>query len=239
VAMDTDTDDLARRPWVLLPGTLCTGAVFDGMLDVLGVPAAHRQVVALKWPFVEDYGAVFDAMPEDAIVCGFSLGAIVAAHHADRMAAHRLVLFGVNPYADDPLKAVGRRELAQDVGAMGGAAALRARAPDLYGPAPDTARAMIHAMADADAGYIAAQTQLALTRPGALPALARAQMPVLVLTGSRDGAAPPAQGQAAATAAPCRQFYTLEGLGHFALLENPDACAAALMHMMDPAHEIA
>jgi len=231
------TDDFADRPLLLLGGTLCTDAVFDGLLDALKVPSARRQYVTLGRPSISDYDKVFEDLPGDTIVCGFSLGAIVAAHFADRMVADRLILFGLNPFADDPTKAPSRYDLARDVTTLGGAAAMTARAPEVFGQAADQIRATIYQMADEAADLIAPQTRLALTRPGAVPALARAQMPVLALTGSLDQSAPPGYGMAAAQAAPLGQFVALEGLGHFALLEDPDACAAAVVPFLKADHD--
>lgn len=227
------TDDLSNRPWLLLPGTLCTQAVFDGFLDVLKVNPEQRQDVQMEWPSVEDYRDTFENLPEGAVVCGFSLGALVAAHHADRMRAHSLILFGVNPFPDDPVKEQPRRELARDVQALGGAVALRSRPLAVYGQTPKTTADLIYKMADISGNMIVEQTELAISRPGAFQALANATMPVLSLTGSLDQNAPYTQGQAAAQAAPDGRFDSLEGLGHFALLEDPIACAAAVAQLME------
>ena len=226
-------DGLAARPWLLLPGTLCTTAVFNGLLDRLGVADARRFSVDLNRPSIKDYRDLCLQASRDTVVCGFSLGAIVAAHLADQMAAHRIVLFGINPYADDPAKAQGRNDLARDVTTLGGATAMRMRLPELHGPAPDHAQASILNMADETAGMIGAQTQLALNRPGALPALSRSGSPVFVLTGSKDTAAPPAQGRAAAGAAPNGRFGMLDQLGHYALVEDPQVCAQAVLRLED------
>ncbi|MGO4910658.1 alpha/beta fold hydrolase [Pseudorhodobacter sp. W20_MBD10_FR17] len=207
--------------------------MFDGFLNALGVGPAQRYVVELDRPSVDDYQPIFDGLSEDTIVCGFSLGAIVAAHYADRMTAHHLVLFGVNPLADDPAKAQSRHDLAADVIRCGGAAALQARELEVHGPTPDVTREMVYEMANASANMIETQTQLALSRPGALPALSSACMPVISFTGSLDRSAPTVQGLAAAQSAPDGQFCALEGLGHFALIEDPHACAAALRHLME------
>lgn len=225
-----DTRGLSNRPWLLLPGTLCTGAVFDGFLDAIGVELAQRHVVEMDRGSIDDYQSIFDRVSGDTIVCGFSLGAIVAAHYADKMSARHLVLFGVNPLADDPAKALSRHDLATDVTSRGGAAALKARDLEVHGRTPDVTREMIYEMANATANMIEAQTRLALSRPGALPALRRACMPVVSLTGSLDRSAPIALGRVAAQSAPDGQFHALEGLGHFALIEDPHACAATLLH---------
>lgn len=224
-------EDLRNRDWLLLPGTLCTVEVFTGFLDALEIPETRRSLLALRHPAVEDYAETLEKRTPGAVLCGFSLGAIVAAHLADRCDATRIILFGLNPFADDPAKAPGRRNLARDVAARGGAGALMPGLPPLGGPSPETARAAILAMADAAARDIEAQTELALSRPGALDALSRARAPVFALTGSEDQMAPLAQGQAAADAAPRGMFKHIPGLGHYALLEDPMACARAVLEL--------
>ena len=207
--------------------------VFDAFLNALDVPSRRRRTVPLQHGTIEAYGDVLTQLSKGAVICGFSLGAIVAAHHADRLAAARIILFGLNPYADDPAKAEGRHELARDVAAMGGATAMRSRLPRPSSPVQVQTHAAILAMADATASDIDAQTHLALSRPGAMGALSRSLSPVLVLTGSEDLAAPPAQGKAASDIAPHGQFRLLWQLSHYALLENAGACAKATLDMED------
>ncbi|WP_085865068.1 alpha/beta fold hydrolase [Pseudooctadecabacter jejudonensis] len=223
-------DELIERDWILLPGTLCTEDVFTPMLEAIGVPLHQRHAIRLDRPTIEDYAEVC-TRSEGAVVCGFSLGAIVAAHLADRLKAARIILFGVNPLADDPAKAEGRRALAWDVIMKGGGAALDARLPPLNGARPDVARAKVLGMAERAAADCDAQTALALSRPGALGVLAKTECPVLVLTGTDDTMAPPELGRQAADAAPRGQFFPLTRLGHYALLESPAACAVALHNM--------
>lgn len=229
------TDDLRDRDWVLLPGTLCTEAVFDGFLDVLGVPSQRRKTIPLRQGTVEAYADSVSKHAEGAILCGFSLGAIVAAHLADRTAARAVILFGLNPNADDPAKAAGRLAMAQDVMAVGGREALNSRLPSFSGADPEKARQVVLAMAETTSADIGAQTDLALSRPGALPALSRTQCPVLALTGSRDEMTPATLGQSAAAAAPAGLFRLLPGLGHYALIEDPDTCAQAVIEMSNAA----
>lgn len=230
-------EGLSNRPWLLLPGTLCTEAVFDGFLDAVGVAHDARTYVTLDRPLIKDYRADFDGLANDTIVCGFSLGAIVAAHFSDSITAAGLILFGINPDADDPSKAPSRHALAQDVLANGGSAAMRSRLMDVFGLNPDATRGAICRMADETAPFIKAQTELALSRPGALPALKRAAMPVLAATGTRDQATPIPKGQAAAQSAPNGHFCEMADLGHFALMENPDHCAAVARNWYEAQHE--
>ncbi len=224
-------EDLRNRDWLLLPGTMCTGDVFGGFLDALGVPAEQRIPISLCHATIEAFEDVLSSRARDAVICGFSLGAIVTAHLADRLPAHRIILFGLNPFPDDPAKAAGRHDLQHDVMTKGGGSALMSRLPPLRGTNPDKARASILAMADTAAPHIEAQTQLALSRPGAIDALSRSLSSVLVLTGGEDQMAPAAQGQAAADAAPDSRFRLLPQLGHYALMEDPVTCAQAVIGM--------
>jgi len=222
-------DPADGRPWILLPGTLCSGRIFGAFLDHLGVPDTVRRPFVLRHPRIEDYREPLTAACTDnAVVCGFSLGAIVAAHLADQLPARAFLLFGLNPYADRPAMRDGRLDLARDVGDVGGTAALAARLPVLAGPDRERARSLILDMADDTADHIGAQTELALTRPGALDVLARTQAPVGLFTGSQDMSAPFAMAEAAAGAAPSGRLMPLNGLGHYALVEDPLACRAAV-----------
>ena len=223
-----------QRPWILLPGTLCTGVVFDPFLNALGVPVSARHVIELDSPRVEDFLARLERFTtEQAVICGFSLGAIVAGHLVDRITAAECLLFGLNPRADDPAKQQDRLALAASVDRMGGAAALAPLLGTFAGPDPVGVRARVLEMAEGTAQHIHAQTQLALNRPGALGALDRAKMPVTALTGTLDTHAPLPLAQQAAAAAPLGRVVALEGLGHYALLEDPAACARAVADALD------
>ena len=218
-----------ERPWILLPGTLCTTDVFSGFLDALGVAMTLRTPITIAHPKIDDYEDVLAVtMRPGAVVCGFSLGAIVAAHYADKLDASVLLLFGLNPRPDDPSKRSGRLELEQDVISLGAARALDKHMPQLFGPAPDNVRTTILDMSVRCEPFISAQTQLALSRPGALTALRRARCPVLVISGSEDNASPIDLAREAATNTPEGRVVRLPGLGHYALIEDPQTCSTAI-----------
>ena len=224
-----DIDALRERRWILLPGTLCTSGIFEDFLDLVGVESDRRFPVVLKHLQIDDYISVLDqVMRPGAVVCGFSLGAIVAAHLADRLDASALVLFGLNPLSDDPDKARDRQIFAQAVKTEGGRAALQPRLPAIYGKTPARTTELLLTMADDTADLIEEQTALALNRPGAMGALAAARCPVRLLTGSEDKNAPFALAQAAAKVAADGLASELDGLGHYALAEDARLCHAAL-----------
>jgi pimeloyl-ACP methyl ester carboxylesterase len=229
-------EPIGKCRWVLLPGTLCTADMFTGFLDHLGVPRSKRAAIELRHPRVEDYlQGLGQICTGSTIVCGFSLGAIVAAHLADRIDAARFVLFGLNPQADDPTKRDGRLALARDVQRLGGTAALDPRLAPLNGPHPERGRARILEMADASEAWIEAQTRLALDRPGALDALRRTDCPVGLLTGTEDTQAPLGLAAQAAAAAPQGRLVPLPGLGHYSLIEDPATCADAVAQLWEAA----
>ena len=136
---------------------------------------------------------------------------------------------GLNPFADDPAKEVGRRDLEYAVRTEGGSNALSSRLPTIRGSEPLKARALILKMAEAESLHITAQTILALKRPSAMTALAKAKMPIFTLTGTNDSSAPLSLARAAAQVAPKGHTCVLQGLGHYALLEDPDLCKSALV----------
>jgi len=232
--MGLDTKTLKTSRWILLPGTLCNASVFNPLLDALQVPQEQRIELLLTKPAVEDYQSYFEHdINSGDVICGFSLGAIVAAHHAHIINnASALILFGINPHQDNPCKTDGRIALQNDVHSQGARAALQSRMPALNGPTPDKALAQILIMAEQTAEHIDAHTALALTRPGAFDSLRACKAPVYALTGDRDQQAPSEYASAAANTAPHGHCKLLEGLGHYAMIEDPATCAAAVESMM-------
>ena len=224
-----DIDSLISKQWFLLPGTLCTGEVFSPFLDALGVSQSQRTVIPIRYQSVDEYERLLtEDVPPGSVVCGFSLGAGVAAHLADRLDIGLLVLFGVNPHADDPEKYQLRRDLEGDVLAHGGRKAMSAFVPEIHGVNAEVVLKTILYMAEACGHEISAQTTLALGRPGACPALSKARYPVLALTGSEDRTTPLSLARDAVGATLNGKVTCLAGLGHYALLEDPQACKTVL-----------
>lgn len=216
--------------WILLPGTLCTGAVFTPMLDALGIAPERRTVVVMDRPRVEDYRAVLSAAGPQDVICGFSLGAIAAAHNLDRAGGRAAVLIACNPRADPPDRRPGRLELSARVAAGDTRAAMAAGWERAVAPArrSDTAlKDAITTMAVESADLIAAQTELALSRPGAAAAIASSQMPVLFVTGTDDVVTPPDLAREAATNGD-HALAIIPGAGHFLPLERPAETSAAI-----------
>lgn len=217
--------------WLLLPGTLCTPDVFAPVLDQMHVAAENRHFIEIAKPLLHDYDASLRAaITDDAIVCGFSLGAMIAAHNLDALArAKALVLLACNPFPD-PIGNRTNREAVRDRILTGGARDWVDENWEAMSTAPsETLRETVIAMAETMAHLIPAQTELAASRPGAAEKLSATKLPLVFVTGTQDQLTPPDPLRPIVTRAENATLETLEGLGHFALLEAPDRMAAAIL----------
>lgn len=218
--------------WILLPGTLCTPEVFDPVLDHLGVGPSQRIGFPVDMPSLRDLGhRLSQVVRAGDIVCGFSLGSLVMAQNLAALGrARALVLLSLNPLSDVPAKGVTRR-----------AARDRVQSGDAEGWVTDNWRAMstsggpeprrtVIRMARETTPLIAAQTEIAIARPDATPALLASGLPMVFVTGAEDAMTPPGPVEGIASRAPRATCRVLPGLGHFALLEAPERVAEAISH---------
>lgn len=216
--------------WIMLPGTLCTGDVFAPLMQALGVDLTRQVVLALDESDASAYRArLVETMRPGDVVCGFSLGAIAVAHAANALgAAGALVLIALNARPDTPEKRPGRERLRAAVHTGSLPETLAAAAPGLFAQPTPALIDQVIAMARDEAINIDAQTTLAITRPGALPALRKCPVPVVLVTGAKDRQAPSDLAHEAAQATPEAALRLVPGLGHFCLLEDAPAVAAAI-----------
>ncbi|KRW96963.1 alpha/beta fold hydrolase [Paracoccus sp. MKU1] len=221
--------------WWLLPGTLCTAEVFAPLLAELGVSQRDCRVVRLDRPAVEDYAAELAAIRPGDVVLGFSLGAILAAHHLDHIRAGAVILLAVNPFPDLPEKRSARLAMLERARQRGAPAALaEGLSSQLGAGAADRPeiRQRILAMAEEGEAVLEAQTLLALSRPGAGRMIAETRARVLFLSGGADPTAPPERAASAAELGGHR-FQMIEGAGHYLPLEAPVACARHIRDFLE------
>ncbi|MEO0386384.1 MAG: alpha/beta hydrolase [Pseudomonadota bacterium] len=215
--------------WVLLPGTLCTGAVFDPLMDSLGVPPSRRRVVLADAPHVADYAPRLRAAvaPGD-IVCGFSLGALVAAHNLAALSrAKALVLLAANPNPDRPGGRAAREALRDRIRSGGAQDWVRERWAEMSTGGPDQMARVVQ-MAVETTALIDAQTELGASRPGAVADLRASPLPQIYITGAEDRMTPASRLEGLIAGRDRAWFALLPGRGHFALLEDPTAVADAI-----------
>ena len=220
--------------WVLVPGTLCTGRVFDPILTQLRVNPGDCRVVSVDMPDVRDYeDRLRTTVSAGDIVCGFSLGALVLAHNLDALgAACAVVLLASNPFPDPPGKRTNR-ETVRDRVMQGDAQGWIVDNWALMSSSRRTdLREFVASMAVETAHLIEAQTELALSRPGAEDQLANTDLPLVFVTGAEDRLTPAEPLQGIVAENPSAHLSVLNGLGHFALIEAPDRVAAAIREGM-------
>lgn len=220
----------ASDAWVLVPGTLCTGEVFAPILDRLGVAPARRHVLMPDAPAVTDYGDRLRAAVQGGeIVCGFSLGALILSHNLPALArARALVLLAANPHPDPPENRAGRLAVRDRVLAGEGPAWVAQNWEAMSTDRGTGLRDRVAVMAAATASLIPAQTDLAASRPGAAEALRATHLPTVFVTGAEDRMTPPDMVCDIARDMPRATLAVPDGLGHFALLEDPDRVAQAI-----------
>jgi pimeloyl-ACP methyl ester carboxylesterase len=221
--------DTPRERWVLLPGTLCTPEVFSPLLDRLGVARDQCRFITADAADVRDYAAPLQAaVTGGEVVCGFSLGALIAAHNLPVLArAKAVVLVAANPFPDPPGNRANR-EAVRDRVLAGGARDwvlenLHAMSTD-RDPALST---FVADMAEETAPMIVAQTELAASRPGAARDIGECNLPLVFVTGSDDRMTPADALRPLVGKAQHADLQVLDGLGHYALIEAPDRVAHA------------
>jgi pimeloyl-ACP methyl ester carboxylesterase len=217
----------------MVPGLICDASIYAPQT------AAFSDSLA-----VEGYGLcdslsgmadiVLEQAPERFDLFGHSMGGRVAMEvyrkAPERVTRLALVSTGVHPVgANEP---ANRAEL-QRIGHDNGFEALvdewlppmvadaNRDKPEVYGACRDMCLRASQEQFDN-------QIKALLSRPEVESLLPQIACPTLVMTGSADSWAPPAQHQGIADAIPNSELVIVEGAGHMIMLEAPDAVNAAI-----------
>lgn len=217
---------------LLIPGTLCDHRLFAPMLNALDLDATVAPPI--DHASVEEAAeAVLPLLGDETVVIGFSLGGFVALELL-RRAPERiagLVLIASNAQALQQGNAESRRADLNFAREMG-LAALIERLWPLYVPGiareNGQLRRLIIDMAETTGiDRFAQQTELAINRPDSQATLRATSMPVLLISGTEDEMTSAERYRLTAKARGTG-WVELIGVGHFAPLEAPEACAAAI-----------
>ena len=222
---------------VLIPGLACDGAMWRHQLDAL--PAHHQTRVTdvhMRHGTIQAMAqALLDEQPGDLILCGASMGGIVAME-AIRQAPQRikgLALLGTNarPETDDVRKL---RELAVTLFESGRAAeVLRANVPLAFHASRSSDAALVRTYLDfvlrAGVRQLVDQNRAIMARPDARVHLPSITCPVLVLCGDSDQLTPPECSQEIAALVPRARLVLLHECGHMLTMERPNEVNAALL----------
>lgn len=223
---------------VILPGLLCDSrmfaaqiAAFPGALVVDGFHGGAARLEAMA-----DHALA--RMPDRVSLLGHSMGARVALEvirkAPDRI--ERLAMADTGIHMTRPGEA-DRRYALRDIGREQGMEALVDRwlPPMLAAEARQDANlvAMLRAMSvDAGIAIYEAQIDALLNRPSVDDVLPRIACPTTAIVGSADEWAPPSQHEDIVNAIAGAQLCIIEGAGHMAPAEKPDAFNAAIHEWM-------
>jgi pimeloyl-ACP methyl ester carboxylesterase/predicted ester cyclase len=215
-------DGISAVPLVLLPGTLCDERLFAPLLERLAPRQATILPVDRDDP-VELAAALLDRAPPRFALLGFSLGGLIALEMSllapERIAG--LALIGSNARSRAPEAPPHPASPEEAIAAAWPDAVGRSHHDDV------DLRMLLAAMAEnIDEAQHTAQKRLADRRTDKRDRLAQLTMPTLILAGAEDTVCPPALQHELATRLPDARLALIEGAGHFAPLEAPDALAS-------------
>ncbi|MCB1520218.1 MAG: alpha/beta fold hydrolase [Hyphomicrobiaceae bacterium] len=220
---------------VLVPGLLCTDALFRHQIDALGGRVAitvgdHRRSDTLAG-IAE---GLLAAAPERFALAGLSMGGYVAFEILRQAPerVERLALLDTSARADQPEQSEMRGRLVSLARRKGVRAAQMQLLPRLIAPeAQHDARLvdLIMTMAEATGVEAFARQQAAIAaRPDSRPLLANISCPATVIVGSDDVLTPPAVAAEIAAGIAGSRLIEIDGAGHLSSLERPEAVTDAL-----------
>jgi 3-oxoadipate enol-lactonase len=185
----------------------------------------------------DDLVCILDALeiPEPVTLCGLSMGGCVAwefwNRHPGRLA--RLIVCDARA-ADDPPDMVqirmttAERVLTEGLSFLVDAYLPRLVAPENIARRPDVVESINRMITDSDPAGVAAAARGLATRIDATPLLSGIAVPTLLIVGEHDVISTAEEMRGMAARVPGAQFQVIEGAGHMAPMENPDAVNDAI-----------
>ena len=240
----------AGQPLLLLHGFPLNGASFWPQLDAppkdvrLIVPdhrgfgqSARGEGPLSMEAFASDALALLDALKIPAAgVGGVSMGGYVAMAllRLDPARVSKLVLIDTQCSADDEAGKARREATAVELEARGMGPLVEAMMPKLLAArAPDEVRRRVEAMIrSVEPKSAAAASRAMAARADSREIVSRFAGPALVAVGSQDVITPPAKAKELAALMGGSRLVELEGAGHLANLEKPEAFNAALSEFL-------
>jgi pimeloyl-ACP methyl ester carboxylesterase len=230
-------------PLAILPGLMCDSRMFAGQLAAFpsgmvvdGFYSGASTIEAMA-------ELALTRLPKRFALLGHSMGGRIALEimrtSPGRVAALVLANTGVHPVRPGEAE---KRYALRDLGRAEGMAALVAEwLPPMIAPSKRTDVELVAGLEAMcmDAGLATYEAQIAalLSRPDATTVLPDITCPTLVITGSEDNWAPPAQHEEIAAAIPAAKLSIIAGAGHMLPAEYPaefNAAIAALLGNIQP-----
>ena len=227
---------MSRIPLALLPGTLCTAALWEAQVASLGDLADVTVIDTSQHDSLSRLAEhVHKVMPAHFAVAGLSYGGIVALavwRHNPQAISH-LGLLNTTPLPITPAKLAAQKGLVKK--AQGGEfkALVSEHAQNLLLLAGDQEsgvyRARIVDMAETiGINGFANQIKAQINRPDSRTTLHEIQCPTLVLCGECDTLCPPKLHAEMADAIPNSCYYSIADCGHLSTMEQPENVSHAM-----------
>ncbi len=223
------------EPLVLIPGLMADARIFLPQLVHLGGSRAMQICLPTTGDTVEQMSeALLPDLPPRFAVLGHGLGGDVALDLIRRVPDRvtRVVLMACDPLAEPPAVAAARE--ARMVAARSGrlAEAMRQEIPETtLADSPwraeimDLIRDMAFGLGE---GVFLRQSRALQRRPDQQKTMRRIKLPALILAGEFDTLVPMRRQEFTANLMPYGKLQVIEGAGHMAPLEQPEAVTAAL-----------
>lgn len=227
------------EPLVLLPDMMCDARVWATQLTVLSYERPVTIAPVCIGERIEEIASdLLSGLPAKFALCGHGLGGAIALELMRRAPERviRLALLGTNPLSDTPQEAADREP--RIIGAKSGRfeALLENEVLPRYvgtGPLRKDAIGQMQEMAQSlGAGVYVRQERAMQRRRDQQGTLRRVLQPTLVLAGSEDQIVPLKRQEFLAELIPYAKLGVLEGVGHMAMLEDPEGVTEALYAWM-------
>jgi pimeloyl-ACP methyl ester carboxylesterase len=225
----------ARSKLVLVPGLLCTRALWEPQITALSDIAdcmvadhtRHKTMAGIA-------RSILKTAPDRFALVGLSMGGYIA-YEIVRQAperVERLALLDTGSRADTPERTAGRRDLVATAQREGVRRAQELLIPSLIHPSRHSDRPLVETILQmaADTGLAAfkRQEEAIIGRPDNRPFLPRIRCPTLVVVGEQDALTPPELAREIADGIPGAKLKIIPDCGHLSTLERPEAVNRAL-----------
>ena len=222
-------------PLVMIPGLVADARLFLPQIVQLGMGRAVHIALPTTGDTVEAMSeAVLAGLPEKCALLGHGLGGDVALDIIRRVPDRvtRIVLMATDPLAEAPQTAAAREShmvaarSGRLIEAMGEEIPLSALADTEW---RGEIVALIKDMAiGLGEGVFIRQSRALQRRPDQQKTMRRVKLPALVIAGAMDTLVPMRRSEFTANLMPFGKLQVIDGAGHLATLEQPEAVNAAL-----------
>ncbi|MEQ1648641.1 MAG: alpha/beta fold hydrolase [Hyphomicrobiaceae bacterium] len=224
---------------LLIPGLLCTDALYAPLVPALGrharlVVANHRRQSTMG----EIAAQILSEAPAKFALCGLSMGGYIA-FEIMRQAPERvsrLALLDTMARADTPERMAGRKTAVAKARAEGMGPVSKMLLPQWVHPSRLSDKDLCATVAKmaADTGVDAFERQQAAIamRIDSRPTLSTINCPTLVLVGRQDAATPVAEAEEIAAGIKGSTLVVIEDCGHLTTMERPAETGHAVLNWL-------